>query len=298
MKKAKDIMTPDPKFIQSGHDLKEAIAYFLENNLHYAPAITPTGEVLGLVSEFSLVKASLRNYLEPHKREKVAHHADTLESVEFINEESSLDEVVKALAQSPTNRLLVRNKQEKLVGIISPKDILILVSGAERNVTSLKDELTNTRGKATQLSQKVENLEGSLKIYQNLFEDSPHMMHSVDKNGRIIMANKEIHRRLGYESGDLVGKTVSDLYPKSVLHEALAGLKKIENEGQHQMTYTTMLRKNGEKIRVDIASSALRDEHEKFLSTISISREVDSEALLRALHGIVGGKIEIRDIGE
>lgn len=42
----------------------------------------------------------------------------------------------------------------------------------------------------------------------------------------------------------------------------------------------------GEKIRVDIASSSLTDEAGQFLATISISREVQAEALLRALNGI------------
>jgi hypothetical protein len=42
----------------------------------------------------------------------------------------------------------------------------------------------------------------------------------------------------------------------------------------------------------------LRDEYGKFISTITISREVDSEALLRALHGVVGTKIDLRQIDE
>jgi len=298
MKKAKDIMTADPKFVQSGHDLKDAIAFFLQNNLHYAPVVTPMGEVLGLVSEFSLVKASLKNYLEPNKHEKVAHHVDSLEGFEFVKDESTLDEVVKMLTKSATHRLLVRNKNDKLVGIISPKDILLLVSGAQRNAMSLREELEKTRAKAQELSTKLQTLEGSLKLYQNLFVDSPNMMHSIAKDGRIIMANKQIHRRLGYEDGTLVGKSISDIYPKSVLHEAVAGLKKIQEEGQHQMTYTTMVCKNGEKLRVDIASSALRDDKGQFLSTITISREVDSENLLRALHGAVGVDVNLRPIGD
>lgn len=298
MKKAKDIMTPNPKMVQSGHDLKDAITFFLENNLHYSPVISPMGDVLGLLSEFSLVKASLRVYLEPNKHEKVAHHVDTLEPMEFISEDATLDEVVKTLTKSPTHRILVRGKNNKVVGIISPKDILLLVSGAERNALDLRKELEKTREQAADLSDKLETLEETTKIYKNLFEDSPHMMHAVDKNGRIVMANKAIHRKLGYEDGELIGKMLTDLYPKSVLHEAISGLKKIEEEGQHQMTYTTMVRKNGAKIRVDIASSALRDEYGKFISTITISREVDSEALLRALHGVVGGKIDLRQIDE
>jgi hypothetical protein len=53
------------------------------------------------------------------------------------------------------------------------------------------------------------------------------------------------------------------------------------------MTYTTMLRKNGDKMRVDIVSSSFKDQKGEFVGTISISREVDAEDLLRALNGLM-----------
>jgi PAS domain S-box-containing protein len=113
------------------------------------------------------------------------------------------------------------------------------------------------------------------------------MMHSVDKEGRIIMANAKIHRVLGYEDGELVGMTIFDLYAKSCHHEALSGLKKIQEAGVHNSIYSTMMTKRGAKIRVDIVSSALLGLHKEFLGTISVSRIVDSELLLRALHGVL-----------
>jgi PAS domain S-box-containing protein len=285
-KTAKDIMTPGPKYIASGEDLRAATQLFFENNIHYAPVLTPNKEVLGLLSEMGLVKASLKQYLEPNLHDKVVHHKDVFEPAVFVEESASLDDVVKALFRSPCNRILVQNKQGALVGIIAPKDILSLVSGQQRKSTNLKDELEKTRTEAVQLTTKVTDLEQSLKVYRNIFEDSPYMMHSIDNNGKIIMANKRIHEVLGYSQPDLIGKSLADLYPKSVLHEAMHGLQEIKSKGMHHVTYTTMMRKNGEKLRIDIASSALRSASGDFLGTISISREVDAEELLRALHGI------------
>ncbi len=65
MKTAKDIMTPNPKFISSGEELYKTTELFFENNIHYAPIMTPNKEVLGLLSEMGLVKAALKRYLEP-----------------------------------------------------------------------------------------------------------------------------------------------------------------------------------------------------------------------------------------
>src|SRR5690606_3694041 len=113
------------------------------------------------------------------------------------------------------------------------------------------------------------------------FIDSPYMMHSVDAEGKILMANAKIHHTLGYGLNELVGQPLSILYPKSELHEAWSGLEQIKNTGHHHMTYSTMQRKNGEKIRIDISSSALKNTSGEFVGTISISREVDAEELLR-----------------
>jgi PAS domain S-box-containing protein len=297
MKTAKHIMTPNPKFIGSGEDLKTATQLFFDNNIHFAPVLTPNKEVIGLLSEMGLVKAALKQYLEPTMHDKVVHHREQLEEVTFVEEDSSLDDVVKAIIKCPCHRVLVRNKQGLLVGIIAPKDILALVSGQQRHSVNLKAELEKTRVEASQLTDKVGDLEQSLKVYRNMFEESPYMMHSVDQTGRIVMANKRIHVVLGYDKGELIGKHLTDLYPKSVLHEAIQGLKEIQEKGHHHMTYTTMLRKNGEKIRIDIASSSLKTSTGDFLGTISISRQVDAEELLRALHGIVDPDIQLRAIG-
>ncbi len=297
MKTAKDIMTPNPKHIGSGEDLKTATQLFFDNNIHYAPVMTPNKEILGLLSEMGLVKASLKQYLEPNLHDKVVHHQDIFDEVNFVEESASVDDVVKAIIKCPCHRVLVRNKQGLLVGIIAPKDILTLVSGQQRKSVNLKAELEKTRVEASQLNHKVGDLEQSLKVYRNMFEDSPYMMHSVDESGKIVMANKRIHDMLGYGPGEMIGKTLTDLYPKSVLHEAVQGLKEIQDKGQHHITYTTMLRKNGEKMRIDIASSSLRATSGEFLGTISISRQVDAEDLLRALHGIVDPKVALRAIG-
>lgn len=297
-KTAKEIMTPNPKFIGSGDSLETAIKLFFENNIHYAPVITPNKEVLGLLSEMALIKASLRHYLEPDKLDKVFHHKELFEAPVYLDESESIDDVVKTISKSSTNRLLVKNKQGLLVGIISPKDLLSLVSGQQKKSLNLRLELEKAKEESKLLSNKLSDVENMFKIYRNVFEESPYMMHSVNDQGRIIMANRCIHATLGYEKDELIGKSLSDIYPKTILHEAVGGLDKIKKNGHHHVTYTSMVKKNGEKIRIDIASSALTSPRGDFLGTISISRLVDSEGFLRALHGIVDKSAPTRNIDE
>lgn len=287
MKTAKDIMTSNPKFISSGEELRKATELFFENNIHYAPILTPNKEVLGLLSEMGLVKSALKRYLEPDSHEKVIHHKELFEEASFVEDSASLDTVIKTLIKAPSHRVLVRNKQGLLVGIISPKDILRLVTGQQIKTTNLRHELDKTKEEAQVLAAQLENIQQSLKLYRNVFEDSPYMMHSVNADGVIIMANRRIHEVLGYEKDELLNRRLADLYPKTVMHEAIEGLNKIMDKGHHQMTYTSMLRKNGDKLRVDIVSSSIKNSTGAFIGTISISREVDAEDLLRALNGMM-----------
>lgn len=285
MKTAKDIMTKNPKFIQSGDELVNTINIFLEGGIHYSPVITPMGEVLGLLSEISLIRASLRMYLDPDKQEKVYAHKDLLEEAGFVTEDSEIEEVIKVMLSTPTKRVLVKNNEGRFTGIISPRDVLSLTHGSESKVRDLKAELTNLKEKTFILQRKVSEISSSQEKFQRIFEDSPYMIHGIDSEGRVVLANKKIRDRLGYFSEDMIGKKIQDLYPSTMLPMALDGLKKIIEDGAHTTTYTTMLTKTGDKVRVDIASSSLKDREGQFVSTISISREIDSEALLRALNG-------------
>lgn len=276
MKTAKAIMTPDPKHIQSGERLLDTIGLFFQNNIHYAPVITPTGEILGLLSEVSLVKASLRHYLEPGKNEKVYAHRDLLEPIVYVQDNDSIDDVVKAIMKSPSKRVLVQDFKSKLVGIISPKDIIRFLSGEQHQKIQIEDHLKKYEEKTKSLSVKVQTLQDLVHIYKEAFENSPLMMHSLDGKGEIIMANRKIHAALDYEYGDLIGKKIRELYPHTMHDLAMEGLETIKRIGFHNSTTTQMIKKDGHTMNVDIVSSALKNSEGAFLATISISRPLES----------------------
>ena len=286
MKQAKDLMTKNPKTIGSGDELADIVRIFIENGVHYCPVVTPSGEVLGLLSEYSLVVASLRHALDREKHDKVYSHRDILVEAVFVEENSNLDEIVKQMNRSKTSRVLVNNPRGVLVGIISPRDILNIMHGETRNFKDFKKEFEKKQKEAETLTAKVSDLNSALAKYQKIYEEIPYPMHSADAAGKIVMANKKLHDMLGYDTGELLGIPVTKLYSENVRHEVMNGLERIKVDGEHNTIYTTMVTKKGEKIRVDLASSALKSDSGKFVSTITVARRINSEILLRALHGV------------
>ncbi|MFN9066813.1 MAG: PAS domain S-box protein, partial [Bdellovibrionales bacterium] len=155
---------------------------------------------------------------------------------------------------------------------------------------NIKDKLKETEDQLRETLRKVNEIEKYLEVYEKTFHETPYMMHAVNEKGEILMANKREHDMLGYQMGELRGKTIYDIYSKSVHHEATQGLKKVVETGTHQMTYTTLVKKDGSPLRCDIASSAIFGDNGKFISTVSVLRPIDSDELLRILNGIVDDK--------
>lgn len=284
---ALDIMTKKPFVLQSAMTISEAATIFLEHNFSSAPVLGGAGEVMGILDEFSLIKIKLVQHLDENGKDKLAHHKDFFQQAHFVKEQAPLLEVVKEMMKAPGNRLLVINNAKALVGIISPKDVLRYVAGTRQKSLDLRAELEKTKEDLDKTIQELKQTKSKLDIYKDMVMDNPTMIHSVNKAGNIIMANKKMHEVLGYESDELVGKSMFSIYSDAVHTDAVSGLKKIIQAGFHQNAFTTMVKKNGEKMRVDISSTSLVDEKDNFIGTISVSRPVDADILLRALHGVL-----------
>lgn len=287
MRTTANLMTPNPKMIGSGDSLKDVIRIFLENGITSSPVINPLGEILGVLSELTLLKAYMLHKTKLQKSDKVGHHIDLLEPVSFVKLSATLAEVLREMIATPTHRLLVKDDKDKVVGIISPKDLMRAMLGESNPSQNLRQKLLDTQVALEKSFKKIETIEKMLDVYQKAFQETPYMMHAVNADGKILMANRCEHEILGYEEGELVGRSIYDIYPEAMHAEAERGLKMIMDQGYHHMTYTTLVRKDGTRVRCDIASSSLQDEKGQFLSTITVLRAIDSEALLRSLHGIV-----------
>lgn len=288
MKTAKDLMTKTPILIQSGSEIREQLKVFIHNDISSAPVVNPMGELLGSLNEIALIRSYLLHQIHREdNHDKVIHHKELLEPTVIVKESERAIDIIKLMIKSPNHRVVVVNNMKQVTGVISPRDILKFLAGDNAEGSFLKDELERTQQQLEVAKHEIESLQYLLDNYQHIYQDAPAMMHSVDANGKIIMANRKIHQILGYEEDELLGKTIFELYAKNCHGNATFGLKSIMDKGFHNSTYTTMLTKEGHKVRVDVTSTALRDKRGKFLGTISASRPVDSDSLLRALHGVL-----------
>lgn len=284
MKFAKDIMTKNPTVVLSSDDLRQTSKLFVDKNISSAPVENPMGEVLGVLTELNLARAFIRNYnVDNPINNKVTNNKDLLVEAISVYDDATIIDVLNEILNAPHHRVLVRNKSGELVGIIAPKDILSILLGEQNKFHDLKNQLEESHHNLKKLDEKLNDLKEVSKKYHSLYNDAPMMMHSVDSKGTILMANKMIHEILGYNEGELVGKSLTDLYSKDMHEEALKGLEKIKQNGSHNHIYTSMVKKDGEQLRVDIVSSALRDNEGQFVATISATQVVDSENLLSAL---------------
>lgn len=290
MRTAQEIMTPKPKMVLGSDKLEDVMKLFLEQGITSSPVLSSNQTPLGILSELNLTKAYMLHRSKVQGSDKVAHHMDLLDPIVSVPEDAPISEVLKEMVSAPTHRILVKNRADQIVGIISPKDLMRAMIGQNNPAQNLKEKLKETETRLKLALLKVTQVEKHLDVYSQAFHETPYMMHAVNDKGIILMANKRSHDVLGYKNGELIGKSIFDLYTKPMHPEAVEGLKKVMATGSHHLTYTSLQKKDGSHVRCDIATSALFDEHKKFMSTISVLRPIDSDEMLRILNGIVDDK--------
>ena len=120
---AKDLMSPDPIIVQTNADPSAILDVFLTKRVTALPVAKQSSEIIGMISEMNLVKIMVQHAVDGGGK-KLGNYENHFEPATFVDEDDSLGNVVKALISSPTHRVLVWNKLEKIVGIVSPKDLL------------------------------------------------------------------------------------------------------------------------------------------------------------------------------
>ena len=87
-----------------------------------------------------------------------------------------------------------------------PDQNLGLIYATARDVTRERQALEALREQSEELAQRE-------RIFKALFDAAPDIMLVVDDEGKILLANTEAERSLGYEPGTLEGAPVEELLP-------------------------------------------------------------------------------------
>ncbi len=269
MIKAKEIMHISTPVLPFSATVPEAIAFFAKNKLEFAAVQASPERFHGVITEGGLMRIYLRYKSHP-ERESLILYRDLFEPAQLINENEPFAEIVKKIVTAVGHRVFVINESSAVIGYIKAQDILPFF-------------LEKSRAAVTESPSDLNAVHSNLYLYENFFTQSPFLMHSINRQGEIQMANEILHRVLGYQYGELLGKTVLDLYPKEVQQKVAESLSQIIDKGSHKIVKGQMVHKNGNLVEVEMVSRALLDQGGDTIGTITVSRPIDMKYLLDCL---------------
>lgn len=255
---AKDIMNENTPTLSFDATVLDAVQFFRQHKCAFALVQASSDRVQGVLTEASLVKAYIR-FQSQKTKELIILYRDCLEPLQMIQKHEDFSETVRKVMTAVGHRVFVIDDQGKVIGFITVADILPNLVGDKKWSHP------------------------HLNLYESFFTKSPFMMHSISTDGHIQMANEILHAVLGYEYGQLIGKTIFDLYPKEYHEKAREGLKTILNDGYHKTVRSQMVHKDGHLIDVELVSKILSDDNKNRLGTITVSRPIDMDYLIKCL---------------
>lgn len=277
----REFMSPALVSVTTKTTLDAADQIFTQARVSTVPVLTPAGNAVAVMSDFSLLTCLLKRNLEQGGgKNLVGNYLTELDAVVTIEADEPITNAFKLMIQSPSHRLYVTENGE-LKGALSPKDMLRFFQGPlEGAAAGESHEVIEARQK---VRQELDVLRHKVVDYEQVFLHSPYMMHSMNLEGEITMANHMLHLVLGYEPGELLGKTMYDIYPSSAHKDAEEGLNTVRSLGFHPFINVLMVKKNKELVKVDIATTLRKNDKGKAAGTITIGKLNDNSAMLAYL---------------
>ena len=112
-------------------------------------------------------------------------------------------------------------------------------------------------------------LEKSLKKYRNIYNKAPVMMHSVDRNGKIVSVSDFWLEKMGYDRNVIIGKSPKFFIAKSSHKTFEKSIQKLFKEGVVRNINYQFVKKSGETIEVILGAVAEYDENGNFERSIA-----------------------------
>ena len=138
----------------------------------------------------------------------------------------------------------------------------------------------NLRQSFGQLEQRMRDIRRLEEKYRDLIENSPEMIHQLNKAGQFVHVNKTELEKLGYSHEDMQGMRLWDIVPKGREPEILAYLERLVSHGRGTIE-TVFLTRDGTPIDVEIHSTALLDpEGGGLLHSRAFVRDITQRKLL------------------
>lgn len=119
--KVKEVMTPNVEFVRSDDSIQQAARKMEELNVGALPVVVGE-ELVGIITDRDIVIRSVAQGLDPEKHEVLEAVS---EGVVSCSEEDDIETVSGLMRENQIRRIVVKNGQEKVSGIVSLGDLAV-----------------------------------------------------------------------------------------------------------------------------------------------------------------------------
>ncbi|HTQ51371.1 MAG TPA: PAS domain S-box protein [Candidatus Acidoferrales bacterium] len=145
----------------------------------------------------------------------------------------------------------------------------IVKNNLSRLVPAIEREL-----EAAQTRRARARAEDAIQFLAAIVESTEDAVYGKDLNGVIISWNKAAERIFGYTAGEIIGHSVSILYPIDHRDELVDIMERIQRGLRVGLYETIRLRKDGHFIPVSVTVSPVKDSRGKVVGGSAISRDI------------------------
>lgn len=134
------LMTPDPYVIPAETTVVDATRALIERRLHGAAVTDPDGKAIGVVSMTDLARVLLEGRVALHVRDVASRPAITVSPGEGAYE------AIRRMVRAGVHRVVVTDADDKLLGVLSPMDVLRGIVNLEGSFRAVPAPGDVTRG--------------------------------------------------------------------------------------------------------------------------------------------------------
>lgn len=182
----------------------------------------------------------------------------------------------------------------------------------ELTLAPLKNEagiVTHYVGTQVDISHYLETfkaLQNSESRYRHLYEETPAMLHSVDRQGCIVSVSQYWLEKLGYQQQDVIGQPLDSFIAEASREKILGLLSTLTADRVFRDQPCQFLKKNGDRMDVLLSTIADYESDETDNSSLGVIVDITerkkakeklrrSEALLRAINNLPPTGIFVMD---
>ncbi len=223
----------------------------------------------------------------------------------FLEESSSQQERLKDIRQTvgtgTRHKLLLQSYRKDGSAFWHEVTFSALVD-AEKKIT----HYVGTHVNISHYLETFQALQESELRYRRLYEETPAMLHSVDRQGRIVSISHYWLEKLGYQQGEVIGQMLSAFLADEFKPKIEQMLLALSADTVYRDQPCQLIKKNGD--RMDVLLSTIADCDQISCSGRSLGVLVDitdrerekekvrrSEALLRAINNLLPTGIFVMD---